>query len=96
MKELMIEMRFPLGFLLPQKRDTGPCPNKWNVSVALKSARSIPGEEHVCRRCGYAVLCSACALPPLWGGVLQAVEDLCFTPETSAWIQTWKLTDPSL
>jgi len=68
MKELMIEMRFPLGFLLPQKRDTGPCPNKWNVSVALKSARSIPGEEHVCRRYGYAVLCSACALPILWGG----------------------------
>ena len=77
MKELMIEMRFPLGFLLPQKRDTGPCPNKWNVSVALKSARSIPGEEHVCRRYGYAVLCSACALPILWGGVFCKQWRIC-------------------
>jgi len=76
MKELMIEMRFPLGFLLPQKWDTGPCPNKWNVSVALKSARSIPGEEHVCRRCGYAVLCSACALPHS-GGVFCKQWRIC-------------------
>lgn len=77
MKELMIEMRFPLGFLLPQKRDTGPCPNKWNVSVALKSARSIPGEEHVCHRCGYAVLLRCLHLTHTLGGVFCKQWRIC-------------------